>query len=66
MRSLQYWFLKSEVLRDSVGPVCAQYHQQPAWGCESWTQADRFGHNGFHKGLRQGTTQESITQIGLL
>ena len=22
------------VLRDSVGQVCARYHQQPGWGCE--------------------------------
>ena len=21
------------------------------WGCESWTQVDRFDHNGFRKGL---------------
>ena len=20
---------------DDVGPVCARYHQQPGWGCES-------------------------------
>ena len=23
----------------------------PGWSCESWTQADRFDHNGFCKGL---------------
>ena len=32
-----------------VGPVCARHHQQPGWGCESWTQTDRFDHNGFRK-----------------
>ena len=49
--SLSAWFPKSEVLRDPVGPVCARYHQQPGWHCESWTKADRFDHNGFRKGL---------------
>ena len=38
---------KSEVLRNPVGPVCARYHQQPGWGCESWAQTDRSNHNGF-------------------
>ena len=28
--------MKSEVLRNLVGPVCAPHHQQPGWGCESW------------------------------
>ena len=44
---LSAWFRKSEVLRNPVGPVCARYHQQPGWGCESWAQTDRSNHNGF-------------------
>ena len=43
----------SEVLRDPVGPVCARHHQQPGWCCESWTQTDRFNHNGFCLGLNE-------------
>ena len=35
----------------SKQPVCASYHQQPGWGCRSWTVTDRFDHNGFRKGL---------------
>ena len=31
--------------------ICARHHQQPGWDCESWTQTDRFDHNGFCKGL---------------
>ena len=31
-----------EVQRNPVGPVCARHHQQPGWGCELWTQTDRF------------------------
>ena len=41
----------SSDLYRSLGPVCARHHQQPEWGCESWTQTDIFDHNGFHKGL---------------
>ena len=32
-----------------IGPGCAQHHQQPGWGCESWAQTERFDHNGFRK-----------------
>ena len=48
------------------GSVCARYHQQPGWCDESGAHADRFDHHGFRKGLRQGPTQEAITQTRLL
>ena len=35
----------------------AQYHQQPGWCCELWTQTDRFGHNGFAKAFDKVITQ---------
>ena len=48
------------------GTVCARYHQQPGWCDETGAQADRFDDHGFRKGLRQGPTQEAITQTRLL
>ena len=39
-------------MQNPVGSVCAQSHQQPGWGCESWTQNNRFDHYGFCKAFK--------------
>ena len=52
--------------RRSCETQLVQFVHEPGWCDESGAQADRFDHHGFRKGLRQGPTQEAITQTRLL